>query len=119
MFNVIFLKIFSLLQSGVSAAECPDDDRFTILLEQIGMLEKDRELLDDKLKNRVQGMKSSRFASDITNKDDFKRAKKIKREQRRTRVIRTTPLDEEESGANSPFSSIGKETFFAMLDYVL
>ena len=47
------------------------------------MLEKDREQLDEKSRNlRFQGEKSSRFASDLTNsnKDDFKRAKKTKRD---------------------------------------
>jgi hypothetical protein len=47
------------------------------------------------------GLKVNRFAPDLTNsnKEDFKRIKKIKRDHRRTRVIRTTPLEEEESAA--------------------
>jgi hypothetical protein len=80
------------------------------------MLEKDREQLDEKSRNlRFQGEKSSRFASDLTNsnKDDFKRAKKIKRDHRRTRVIRTTPLEEEENQAS--FSSIAEQSPLANL----
>jgi hypothetical protein len=47
------------------------------------------------------GLKVNRFATDLTNsnKEDFKRIKKIKRDHRRTRVIRTTPLEEEELAA--------------------
>ena len=87
------------------------------------MLEKDRELSEDKSRGRFQGEKSSRFASDLTNsggggsKDDYKRAKKIKRDHRRTRVIRTTPLaEEEESQANlNSLSSIAEQSPLAQL----
>ena len=50
-------------------------------------------------------LKVNRFATDLTNsnKEDFKRIKKIKRDHRRTRVIRTTPLEEEESAADAAF----------------
>ena len=89
------------------------------------MLEKDRELSEDKSRGRFQGEKSSRFASDLTNSggggsnDDYKRAKKIKRDHRRTRVIRTTPLaEEEESQANlNSFSSIAEQSPAQLSDY--
>lgn len=77
-----------------------DDDRFTIILEQIGSIERDREDRDDKSRH-VKGSRT-------TDKDDFKRIKKIKRDHRRTRVIRTTPLEEEEE--SNSFQAIAEQS---------
>ena len=59
------------------------------------------------------GLKVNRFATDLTNsnKEDFKRIKKIKRDHRRTRVIRTTPLEEEESAAAAAAGGSGTNLF--------
>lgn len=98
------------MRSACDNATCPDDDRFKILLEQIGMLEKDREIIDDRRASKV-----SRFGTDMTNnREDHKRIKKIKRDHRRTRVIRTTPLAEEDFNGNS-FNTIAEQSPVANL----
>ena len=44
-------RVLVLLNSAVQNADCPDDARFTILLEQISQLEKDRDTFDTDNRN--------------------------------------------------------------------
>jgi hypothetical protein len=88
------LKIVNLVDNALSKPWANNDEIFDLLREQLQEVEKRLDIMPISCsdENEVYKKKSSRFElREITNKEDLKRSQKLKRDHRRTRVIRSIP----------------------------